>query len=155
MWGSRCRIFSARKWPHALSAGRVQSVAVKLIVDREREIEAFKTEEYWKITALLAKAGSGIVWAADPTKSKILAKKKEAAKKVEWHKPTEEDTQGDDEPVVDTETSDTPQEGEEAAGHAARGGRNQRSHASEGLIPGGAGEVGQRGTQAEQREGRR
>ena len=32
------------------SAGRVQSVAVKLIVDREREIEAFKKEEYWTIT---------------------------------------------------------------------------------------------------------
>lgn len=32
-----------------LSAGRVQSVAVRLIVDREREIEAFKAEEYWKI----------------------------------------------------------------------------------------------------------
>lgn len=33
------------------SAGRVQSVALKLVVDREREIEAFKTEEYWTITA--------------------------------------------------------------------------------------------------------
>lgn len=33
------------------SAGRVQSVALKLIVDREREIEAFKEEEYWTITA--------------------------------------------------------------------------------------------------------
>lgn len=33
------------------SAGRVQSVALKLIVDREREIEAFKPEEYWTITA--------------------------------------------------------------------------------------------------------
>ena len=32
-----------------LSAGRVQSVAVRLIVEREREIEAFKPEEYWKI----------------------------------------------------------------------------------------------------------
>ena len=32
-----------------LSAGRVQSVAVRLIVDREREIEAFKPEEYWNI----------------------------------------------------------------------------------------------------------
>ena len=40
----------------ALSAGRVQSVALRLVVDREREIEAFKTEEYWKITALLAPA---------------------------------------------------------------------------------------------------
>ncbi len=33
------------------SAGRVQSVALKLIVDREREIEAFNAEEYWSITA--------------------------------------------------------------------------------------------------------
>ena len=33
------------------SAGRVQSVALKLIVDREREIEAFNAEEYWTITA--------------------------------------------------------------------------------------------------------
>ncbi len=41
-----------------LSAGRVQSVAVRLIVDREREIEAFKPEEYWKIdTDLKVKKG--------------------------------------------------------------------------------------------------
>ena len=33
------------------SAGRVQSVALKLIVDKEREIEAFKEEEYWSVTA--------------------------------------------------------------------------------------------------------
>jgi DNA topoisomerase-1 len=36
-----------------LTAGRVQSVAVRLIVEREREIEAFKPEEYWKIAAVL------------------------------------------------------------------------------------------------------
>lgn len=36
----------------AKSAGRVQSVALKLIVDREREIEAFNPEEYWTITAI-------------------------------------------------------------------------------------------------------
>ncbi len=35
----------------AKSAGRVQSVALKLIVDREREIEAFNPEEYWTITS--------------------------------------------------------------------------------------------------------
>ena len=35
----------------AKSAGRVQSVALKLIVDREREIESFQKEEYWSITA--------------------------------------------------------------------------------------------------------
>ena len=36
----------------AKSAGRVQSVALKLIVDREREIEAFKEEEYWTIKSI-------------------------------------------------------------------------------------------------------
>lgn len=40
-----------------LSAGRVQSVAVKLIVDRERLIEAFIPEEYWNITSTLHKDG--------------------------------------------------------------------------------------------------
>jgi DNA topoisomerase-1 len=64
------------KVTRGLSAGRVQSVAVKLIVDREREIEAFKTEEYWKVTALLAPQGSGVAWQADPKKSKIFARKK-------------------------------------------------------------------------------
>jgi DNA topoisomerase-1 len=37
-----------------LSAGRVQSVALKLVCDREREIDAFVSEEYWNITARLA-----------------------------------------------------------------------------------------------------
>src|SRR5262249_50453237 len=48
----------SQKVAKALSAGRVQSVALRLVVDREREIEAFKPEEYWKITALLAPAGT-------------------------------------------------------------------------------------------------
>lgn len=43
------------KVKRGLSAGRVQSVAVKLICDRQREIEAFKPEEYWTITVHLAK----------------------------------------------------------------------------------------------------
>jgi DNA topoisomerase I len=42
-----------RKIQGGLSAGRVQSVAVKLIVDREREIEAFKPREYWTVSARL------------------------------------------------------------------------------------------------------
>jgi len=41
-----------------LSAGRVQSVAVRLIADREREIRGFVTEEYWKIAATVSPAGS-------------------------------------------------------------------------------------------------
>jgi DNA topoisomerase-1 len=40
-----------RKLPGAKSAGRVQSVALRLIVDREREIEIFKTQEYWQVSA--------------------------------------------------------------------------------------------------------
>ncbi len=40
-----------------LSAGRVQSVTVRLIVDREREIEKFVAIEYWSVDALLTKAG--------------------------------------------------------------------------------------------------
>jgi DNA topoisomerase I len=40
-----------------LSAGRVQSVAVRLIVEREREINAFRAEEYWSIECLLEAGG--------------------------------------------------------------------------------------------------
>src|SRR5437016_11124470 len=47
-----------KKVARNLSAGRVQSVAVRLIADREKEIRAFVTEEYWKITATVAPAGS-------------------------------------------------------------------------------------------------
>jgi DNA topoisomerase-1 len=48
----------SRKVARRSSAGRVQSVALRLVVDREREIEAFKPQEFWKITALLAPAGT-------------------------------------------------------------------------------------------------
>ncbi|MCK6499967.1 MAG: DNA topoisomerase, partial [Nitrospira sp.] len=43
-----------KKVRRGLSMGRVQSVAVRLICDREKEREAFRTEEYWSVTALLA-----------------------------------------------------------------------------------------------------
>jgi DNA topoisomerase-1 len=42
-----------RKLPGAKSAGRVQSVALRLIVEREMEIEAFKPREYWSVRAML------------------------------------------------------------------------------------------------------
>lgn len=51
-----------RKVRGRLSAGRVQSVAVRLVVDREREIEGFVTEEYWSLEAELSQrkyAGEG------------------------------------------------------------------------------------------------
>jgi len=45
-----------RKLPGARSAGRVQSVALRLVCEREMEIEAFKSREYWTITAALTAA---------------------------------------------------------------------------------------------------
>lgn len=50
--------FLWKKIRKGLSAGRVQSVAVRLVVDREEEIRAFQPEEYWSLEALLAKQGA-------------------------------------------------------------------------------------------------
>jgi len=47
-----------KKIQNNLSAGRVQSVTLRLLVDREREIENFKPEEYWTLTVLLNKSGA-------------------------------------------------------------------------------------------------
>jgi len=46
-----------RKLPGAKSAGRVQSVALRLIVDREREIELFRPQEYWSVSATMEADG--------------------------------------------------------------------------------------------------
>ncbi|MCM1289249.1 MAG: type I DNA topoisomerase [Corallococcus sp.] len=46
-----------KKIRNKLSAGRVQSAALRIVVDREKEISAFKPEEFWAISALLEKAG--------------------------------------------------------------------------------------------------
>jgi DNA topoisomerase-1 len=51
-----------RKVRRGLSAGRVQSVAVRLVVDREREIGAFKQEEYWSIDAEFEGSGKPAFW---------------------------------------------------------------------------------------------
>ena len=62
-----------RKVKRGLSAGRVQSVAVKLIVDREREILAFKPQEYWEIVAQLSKIDTKETFEAKLTKHKSKA----------------------------------------------------------------------------------
>ncbi|HEY3329990.1 MAG TPA: type I DNA topoisomerase [Capsulimonadaceae bacterium] len=66
-----------RKVKKGLSAGRVQSVAVRLITDREREIEAFNAVEYWSLTATLT---------PDTLKAKFDASLNEyQGKKIELH----------------------------------------------------------------------
>ena len=55
-----------RKLPGSKSAGRVQSVALRLICDRENEIEKFKAEEYWTIEAELFTAAKALI------KSKLI-----------------------------------------------------------------------------------
>ncbi len=50
-----------RKLPGAKSAGRVQSVALRLIVQREREIDVFKPQEYWSVTAAMEQDGTPFV----------------------------------------------------------------------------------------------
>ncbi|MBA2127152.1 type I DNA topoisomerase [Hyphomicrobium methylovorum] len=56
-----------RKLPGSRSAGRVQSVALRLVCDREAEIEAFRTDEYWTIEALLSTAKN------EDVKSRLVA----------------------------------------------------------------------------------
>lgn len=56
--GYKLSPFLWKKVRRGLSAGRVQSVAVRIIVDREEEIRAFKSTEYWSIDAKLSAASS-------------------------------------------------------------------------------------------------
>jgi DNA topoisomerase-1 len=69
------------KLAFGLSAGRVQSVALRLIVDREREIEAFVPEEYWNIGTALAKVAGKSTSAKRPSFQARLAQ--ENGKKLE------------------------------------------------------------------------
>lgn len=57
--GYKLSPFLWKKVARGLSAGRVQSVAVRLVVEREREIQNFKPQEYWTVSALLLKIKDG------------------------------------------------------------------------------------------------
>ncbi|MFA4988411.1 MAG: type I DNA topoisomerase [Candidatus Omnitrophota bacterium] len=72
-----------KKLARGLSAGRVQSVALKLIVERERQILAFKAKEYWEISAKLAKRGVAGESAFCAKLEKIGDKKAEIGNKEE------------------------------------------------------------------------
>ena len=62
--GYRISPFLWKKIRKGLSAGRVQSAAVSIIVDRENEIRAFVSEEYWTIEALLSVTMDGVPFSA-------------------------------------------------------------------------------------------
>lgn len=64
--GYKLSPFLWKKVKRGLSAGRVQSVAVKIIVDRENEIRKFVPKEYWSIDAKFTAPGSRSVFDASP-----------------------------------------------------------------------------------------
>jgi DNA topoisomerase-1 len=68
----------ASKIQKGLSAGRVQSSTLKLIVDKEREIKAFKPEEYWTIDAKFQKEIDASIYEFDGLKMEKLTIKNEA-----------------------------------------------------------------------------
>jgi len=72
-----------RKVKPALSAGRVQSVAVRLIVEREREIQAFKSEASYRVTAIFIKEKNGVRSEIKTELNKRLKTKKEALEFLE------------------------------------------------------------------------
>ncbi len=80
--GYKLSPFVSQKIHRGLSAGRVQSVAVRIVVDRENEIRAFKPEEYWSIDAKFIPKGSRKAFSASlygDQKGKIKVKNKEQA----------------------------------------------------------------------------
>ena len=80
--------FLWKKIIRGLSAGRVQSIALRLIAEREQEIRNFKADEYWSITALLQKPKGGKFEASlskinNETIPKLGFKTKDEADKIE------------------------------------------------------------------------
>lgn len=90
-----------KKIRYGLSAGRVQSVAVRLIVEREREIDAFKPEEYWKIIGQFKKGKDVFEAELEKFKGKSLKIKNEKDAKAAL-----KETKGADFEVIDVEEKD-------------------------------------------------
>lgn len=84
--GYKLSPFISQKIRRGLSAGRVQSVAVRIIVDREEEIRKFKPEEYWTIDAKFIPKGSRKSFSASlysDANGKIKIQNQEQADKIE------------------------------------------------------------------------
>ena len=84
--GYKLSPFVSQKIRRGLSAGRVQSVALRLVVDREEEIRAFKPEEYWSIDAKFTNPPERKAFAAalanSPDGKKIKIENKEQSDKI-------------------------------------------------------------------------
>jgi len=84
--GYKLSPFLWKKVAKGLSAGRVQSVALRLVVEKEREIEKFVAEEYWGIEALLKKSNrefsASLIKIGDKTLDKLEIKNKDTADKI-------------------------------------------------------------------------
>src|SRR6478609_6479965 len=78
--GYRLSPLLSQRLAQHLSAGRVQSVAVRLIVEREREISAFVPEEYWRVQALVRPADLAKGAAGTAQVTKTLYKKAQRGK---------------------------------------------------------------------------
>lgn len=84
--GYKLSPFISQKIRRGLSAGRVQSVAVRIIVDREEEIRKFKPEEYWTIDAKFIPKGNRKSFSASlysDANGKIKIENQEQAEKIE------------------------------------------------------------------------
>ena len=83
--GYKLSPFLSKKIRKGLSAGRVQSVAVRIVVDREEKIKAFKPEEYWSIDAKFIPKGSRKIFSAafhGNAEGKIKISSKEQAEQI-------------------------------------------------------------------------
>jgi DNA topoisomerase-1 len=83
--GYKLSPFLWKKVAKGLSAGRVQSVAVRLVVDKEREIESFKPQEYWAVVATLFKTKefeANLIKIDDKVLDKLEIKNKDETDKI-------------------------------------------------------------------------
>lgn len=80
--GYKLSPFLWQKIAKGLSAGRVQSVAVRLIVEREREIQEFKPQEYWTIVVLFQDMEAVLIKISEKSLGKFDIKNKEEADKI-------------------------------------------------------------------------
>ena len=88
LWKQIKRPWVGGKKPPALSAGRVQSVALRLVVERDREIEAFKPQEYWTLDVEVA-----VALALQSAQNKFRARLVKAGNQAEVSPPPPEQDQ--------------------------------------------------------------